>query len=321
MSKPIILFGSIERAGDQGDSIYNGGFKLQSVWIKLLRQHGHEAYRVTGDGTQLPWMIEHQPAISLQQANKLANVGKPLRVVTTWIISEPILKLADRPYYFDAEIAHTSNGRHFEALKRWLPKLAKIGTHSRTQQAWYMATLGLTPSYIQEWSDTTYFTPEPALRERGLVGYMWEGDHTPGHIEVIKRVCETARVDVRFKQVGGSEQEVITSMRHCDVFLGLNIGKHVLWGEGCPRSQNESIHCGAVLLAYDCHGNREFVMDGYTGFLAKRADPVSMGERLVYIMTNHDIREAARSQGQEFMCKMFAPTETKYQQIREFLDL
>ncbi len=320
MSQPVILFSSCENPAHSGDMLYNGGYKLQALWVKLLRQHGHDAYRVTQDGTQLSWMIESVPCLSMAQASKIARSGPPVRVMTTWIVAEQTLQLTDHPYYFDAEIAHTMCGKHFEAIKRWLPRLAKVGTHSRTQQAWYMAMFGQTPSYIQEWSDSVYFKPDPAKRERGMVGFMHEGDHTMPHVKRISDLCRGAGVSVRFQEIGGSEAEVIANMQRCDVFLGMNIGKHPLWGEGCPRSAQESVHCGAMLISYDSHGNREYITDGYTGFIVKNNDPDLMAEKLIQVMRDAPLREFVRSRGVDFALNAFSE-KGRYELIKEFLDL
>jgi hypothetical protein len=236
MAKPIILFSSLEDDGKNGDAIYNGGYKLQTIWAKLLRQHGYQAYRVTRDGTQLDWMIEHIPAIALRDAKRMTRTKVPMRVMTTWIVAEPAMRISENLYFYDAELAHTCHANHFTTLKRWMPKIKKIGTHSRTQQAWYMATFGFAPQLIREWSDPDYFFPDASVRQIGRIGYMWEGPQTPDQIMLIRNYCEAQSCPVTFYQIGGNEREVITSMQHSDVFLGMNIGKHTLWGEGCPRA-------------------------------------------------------------------------------------
>jgi hypothetical protein len=320
MPDPIVLFSSLEATGN-GDALYNGGFKLQSLWIKLLRQHGIEAFRVTRDGTQLDWMIEHQPVMSLQRAHKIVQSRHPVRVMTTWIVAEQALRLAPRPYFYDAEIAHTMSGQHFITLKLWQPDLAKIATHSRTQQAWYMATFGFTPQLIQEWSASDYFTPDPDKREPGRVGFMFEGSQTDRQIIHIRNYCQRQGVPVTFYQVSGHEREVIDGMQKCDVFLGMNPGKHSLWGEGCPRAAQEAMHCGAVVIAYDVHGNREYLIDGYTGYLVKRNNPQAMAERLVAVMQNECERDAVRARGVDFMQQTFSGGDKKFEEIKEFLDL
>jgi glycosyltransferase involved in cell wall biosynthesis len=184
-----------------------------------------------------------------------------------------------------------------------------------------MATFGIAPSYIQEWSDLDYWTPDESQREPGLVGYMHEGPHTDPHIRFIADRCRQAGVAVQFWQVGGSEREVIDQMRRCDVFLGMNLGKHPLYGEGCPRAANEAQHTGCVLICYNVLGNSEYVTDGYTGYLVKRGDPQAMAERLIGVMRHDEERETVRRRGIDFALHAFSSGEGRYQQIKEFLDL
>src|SRR3990167_4446596 len=154
MSDPVVVFGSMERPDDYGDSTANGGYKLQSLWIKLLRQHNFDAYRVTSDGTLTNWLIETPPAVSLDTVKAWIVTGRDVRVVSTWMAADAILDLVPRPYWKDAELGHSAVGQHFENLRRRLPSLAKVCVNSRMMQAWYMTMFGITPDYIQEWSDT-----------------------------------------------------------------------------------------------------------------------------------------------------------------------
>jgi hypothetical protein len=321
MGEPVILFSSLENLNSQGDAVANGGFKLQTVWVKLLRAHGHTAYRMTLDGHVLPWMIEPAPAISYVDAVQMVESGQPVTVVTTWMAATLALQLTDHPYFFDAELAHSSSGRHFEALKHWWPKFGGVATHARHQHAWYLSQFQTSIPIIQEWSDTDYWYPAPEQRVENRVGFMIEGPHTMGHIDIIRRMCQEKELPVEFYHVQGSERDVIDQLRSCDVFLGMNPGKHVLFGEGCPRSQQESLHAGCVLIAGDVLGNREFLIDGYTGYLVPRLNPQAMGERLIWALQHRQQMEIVRARGTDFVQKQFAPTESKYQQVKEWLRL
>ena len=69
---------------------------------------------------------------------------------------------------------------------------------------------------------------------------------------------------------------VSTFMQQCDIFLGLNLGKHPLWGEGCPIPPLEALHAGCVLVAYDVLGNREYLLPEGSGVLISRGDVAAM---------------------------------------------
>jgi hypothetical protein len=122
MADPIVIFSSLELPSDRGDAIYNGGYKLHALWCKLLNQHGHAAYRMNRDGTYQPWLIDPQPCVSYETAAAWVREGRPLRVMTTWIVADLTLNLAPHPYFFNAEIGHSACGAHFQALHRWLPQ-------------------------------------------------------------------------------------------------------------------------------------------------------------------------------------------------------
>jgi hypothetical protein len=319
MSAPVVLFGSIVGPHDQGDSTANGGYKSHSLMVKLLRGMGVEAYRVTRDGTQLPWLIEPPPVISLATARAWVAEGRDVRGVTTWMAAREFMDAMPRVYFYDQELAFTSR-EHFEDLKRRLPTLAGLATHSRTIQAWYMTMFGVTPVYIPEWSDPAYFKPAPELREQGLVGYMNEGPHTAGTVQQIQQAVHAAGQAAGFVEIGGDEASVIAQMQRCDLFLGLNPGKHDLWGEGCPRSANEAQHTGCVLISYMCHGNREYITDGYTGFLVPNGNPILMAERLIQVMRDADLKEWIRQRSLDFATHAFS-ARGRYELIKEFLDL
>lgn len=284
----IVLFGSITDPSHYGDDASNGGYKAQSLMVKLLRQHGVEAYRVTRDGGQVPWLIDPQPAVSIDQARAWRDEGRDLRVATTWIAAAEFLALAgDGPaYFYDQEMAYTTRA-HFATLQAWTLSALRLATHNRMTQAWYMATFGVTPLYIPEWSDSQVWHPGDE-GEVDTVGYMNEGPHTARHIQHIQQAVPQARL----MEIRGTEQDVRDAMRKCDLFLSMNTGKHPLWGEGCPRAAQEAMHAGCVVVAYDVHGNREYLHDGYNGVLVPNGDWAAMASAVAYLLRNPDHKEA-----------------------------
>lgn len=189
---------------------------------------------VTYDGHYRPWLIEHQPHISIEQVNEWKSKGRSLKFLTGWVPAKAFIELADELYFLDAEIKYTC-GEHFKPLKKLLKtKIRRVSTHSRTQQAWYMATFGLDVALIPIWSDEVYWFPDSSRRHDGLVGYMLESERTIEQIEIIKDYCGEAGVRTDFLRISGTELQVLEAMQRCDIFLGMNPGKHPLWGEGCP---------------------------------------------------------------------------------------
>jgi len=319
--KPIILFSSCQGSFKKGDLKYNGGIKVYNLWIKLLRKHGYEAYLVTYDGKYQPWLIEHQSCLSLDVVREWQKKRKPLKFVTSWLESQNFINLAPYFYFIDCEIAYTST-IHYPLLKKFLKekKIRYISTNSRFQQAWYMANFGFTPILITDWSDEEYWCPRPELREENLVGYMKESFRSEKEIKDIADICKKEGVELRFIEVKGDEEEVIKTMQRCDFYLGLNPGKHPLWGEGSPRSQQEAMHTGCIVIAYDVQGNREYIIDGYTGFLVPLGRTDLLARYLIKLSQSPDLKERVRVHSIEFSKQVFS-SQGKWLLLSNFLEL
>lgn len=317
---PIVVISSCESVANTGDATYNGGVKLYNLWVKLLRQHGYESYVVTYDGRYQPWLIEHQPHVSLQQVKEWKQQGRPLRFMTGWILARAFIELADSLYFFDAEMKYTC-GAHLPSMKALMrTKIRSLATHSRTQQAWYMATFGTSVHYIPEWSDEEYWFCKPEACEPGLVGYMNEGEHTEKDLQAIADWCREAGIEVRFIPISGDEAVVLETMRRCDVYLGMNAGKHPLWGEGCPRAQQEAMHAGCVVIAYDVSGNREYLIDGYSGLLASKGRAGALAGHLIRIMRDPEYKARLRQNSSALASQVFT-SATRWPAVRDFLEL
>ncbi len=321
LNKPVILISSAADAQSTGWNAHNGGCKLYSLWVKLLRQHGYEAYVVTTDGTGEDWLIEMPPFLSLADAAALKASGREIRWMTGWLWAKAFLDLVgdDDLFFFDAELAFTAEAQR-GLLERWMPRMACIATHSRTQQAYYMTRYGITPMYIPEWSDTAYWTPNDRRRVTGRIGYLDEGDHTETTVRYVQQRCAEAGLTPEFVCIRGDERQVLDAMQTCDLYLGLNRGKHPLFGEGCPRGQQEAQHAGAVVAAYDVHGNREYLFDGWNGYLVANGDTDAMARRVVELLSNHWLRGEMRQRSIDFATHDFAP-EVRWPLVAEFLEL
>lgn len=320
-SKPIVVISSCSDMQQTGDAKYNGGLKLYNLWVKLLREKGYQAYVVTFDGNHTKWLEEHQPHISIAQLARWKRAGLPLKYVTGWLDSKAFIDLADYLYFYDCEISYTSSS-HFDTLSTLLGngKILKVGTNSRTQQAWHMSVQQKPVNFINEWSDTHFWCPAPERRIANRIGYMHEGEHTEAHVRMIKDLCEQSGISPDFIKIFGNEKDIIALMQSCDIFLGLNIGKDPLWGEGCPRSPQEAMHAGCVVVAYDVLGNREYLIPNYTGILVPKNDPTKMSQAVVHLLSEPQQKERLRSQGCEFIQSVFSP-DSCWPCVKDFLDL
>ena len=138
-ARPIVIISSCKDADASGDARYNGGYKIYNLWVKLLRGKGFQAYIATYDGSHTPWLIEHQPTISLNTVKKWKDAGLPLQFVTGWADATAFIELADSLYYYDCELTYSS-GPHKDILARLIQsgKIKTIGSNSRIQQGWHM---------------------------------------------------------------------------------------------------------------------------------------------------------------------------------------
>jgi predicted O-methyltransferase YrrM len=317
---PIILISSCKDASQGGDFKYNGGVKLYNLWVKLLRANGYQAFIVTYNGTYQPWLIQHQPHVSLDTVRQWKRAGFPLKFVTGWADATAFIDLADELYFYDCEIAWTS-GSHFPILRKLMKsKIRAVATHSRTQQAWYMATFNRDVILIPIWSDETYWHSKPKKRKTGLVGYMNESPTSEKEVEEIAACCNRVEVHIDFVEIKGDECNVLKMMCECDLFIGLNHGKHPLWGEGSPLTQQEAMHAGCVVIAYDVHGNREYLIPGYSGFLAPRGRSDILADYVIELMRNPELKEQIRATSLDLAARAFT-SRGRWPLLREFLGL
>jgi hypothetical protein len=317
MTEPVVVLSSAVDTQDTGDRVSNGGMKLYNNWAKALRLAGVEAYVCTTNGQYTPWLIEHQPHVPLAMVQDWVKAGRNVRGVTCWLPAQGFINTVKDLYYYDAELKWTL---HFKALfDQYRERMRGIATHSRVQQGWYLAQ-NIDATYIPDWTDEQSWRPDDTVRVLQRVGFMFEGDHVPSDINIIQQILRRAGIEAEFIPVSGTEKEVRDIMQTCDVFLGLNPGKHPLWGEGCPRSQMEAMYAGAVVLAYDVRGNREYILDGLTGALVPRGHPERMGQRLKTLLLNRSEREFMRREGQGVVGGTFS-SKGRAAAIKKWLEL
>ncbi|HNY79296.1 MAG: FkbM family methyltransferase [Sedimentisphaerales bacterium] len=318
---PILLISSCKGPRETGDARYNGGLKLYNLWVKLLRQHGFQAYVVTHDGRHTAWLLEHQPHVSIQEVLRWKQAHLPLKFITGWAEATEFVELADTIYFYDCELKYTS-GEHFPILEAMVRngRIIEFATNSRTQQAWHMSQWKRPVRFINEWCDPDYWYDSPEERVPLRVGFMNEGPHTSEHVAAVETACRKAGIDASFLLIQGDEAHVAQAMRTCDLFLGLNLGKHPLWGEGCPRSPQEALHCGCVVIAYDVLGNREYLLPNFSGLPIPRGNVGEMARQVVRVLSDSNHKERLRQQGLALVRAMFSP-ETCWPFVRDFLGL
>ena len=319
-TKPVIFISACENEIKTGDAKFNGGVHEYNNLVKLLRMKSYEAYIVTYDGTYQPWLFEHQPHISLKEFITLSKELPNIRCVTSWIVAKSFIDACEKIYFWDMELHYTDN-EHFSTLaKLFRKKIVHTATISRTMQAWYMATFRKSCYLLPNLIDDFYWHPNPDIRIFNRVGYMIEGSHTISYINHIKNEVSKSGLDLDFFQIKGDNYELLNGMQSCNIFLSLNIGKDILWGEGCPRTIIEALSTGAVVIGFDIIGNKEILIDSFNGIIVPRYQVDLMAKSIIELFNNPTKIDILRENGLKLFQSCYT-LERRWPAVKEFLDL
>lgn len=321
--RPIILFSSCVDKEQTGDFKYNGGVKFYNLCVKLLRSKGFLAYVVTYDGKYEPWMINHQPHISLQTVKEWKKAGKNLRFFTCWLGATAFNNLANKIYFHDGEPAY-SFGVHFPLLNEFIESNKIIlSTETRAEQSCYRSVLHMDTNLISPYIDPDYFYPDSSKRVTNSIGYITEdlGTETQiSKINKIKNALKKNNIKAEFILVSGTESEFNLQLQSCDFFIGLNPGKDKFHSEGLARMHLEAMGLGTVVLAFDVGGNREFIFDNVTGRLIEQGNLKKLIEALIYLIHNPSKKEELRKNAL-WVCSHLFTKERTWSELKHFLDL
>ncbi len=318
--RPVIFASACAGKESPGGWKYNGGIKLLNNLVKLLRRHGYEAYMVTYDGDYEPWLIDHQPHLSLEEFRIKAKAAPAVRCVTSWAQADAFLTECAEVYFWDMELAWTEHS-HFPALARlYREKIRKAAAISRTVQAWHMAHFDRPCVTLPLLIDEGVWRSSQSVRSHLRIGYMEEGQLTTGYIEHIRQKTRSAGLDLEFHLLHGAEVQILSGMQSCEVFLGMNAGKDPLWGEGCPLATLESLSAGCAFVAFDILGNREIIEPGFNGLLVPTRRPDLMATALIELYQKAG--EIARLRNNADLLRVTCQTmEARWPIVREFLEL
>jgi hypothetical protein len=319
-SKPIIFASYCADENFQGNLKFCGGTKELNYLVKLLRNRGYEAYMVTYDGSYEPWLLDHQPHISIDEFRRIVSSSSNIRCVTSWAGAEAFIQTSPSLYFWDMELAATEHF-HFSVLANlYRHKICSTASISRTIQAWHMAHFQKSCAILPNLLDESLWMPSFSDQKFYCVGYMNEGPHTMSYLAQIKDIIQRHDLNLEFYEIKGVEAEVLEGMQACEVFLSMNIGKDPLWGEGCPRTVIESLASGCVVIAFDVIGNREIIQDNFNSVLVSRYRPDLMAETLVRLYTSPNELDRLRNNSLALIkaCHTF---ESRWDVVKEFLHL
>jgi hypothetical protein len=116
-AKPIVFASACSSKNGQGNWKFSGGIKELNILVKMLRNKGYEAYMVTYDGTYEPWLIEHQPHISIRQYSAMLKTATAVRCVTSLANAKAFIDQCRQIYFWDMELAMTEHS-HFRDTRR-----------------------------------------------------------------------------------------------------------------------------------------------------------------------------------------------------------
>jgi glycosyltransferase involved in cell wall biosynthesis len=319
-ARPIIFASYCAGINFQGNLKFCGGTKELNYLLKLARQHGYEAYMVTFDGTYEPWLLDHQPHISLDDFMQIIRDGREVRCVTSWAVATAFIQASPQLYFWDMELAATEH-EHFPLLANlYRRKICGSASISRTIQSWHMSHFQRKCVLLPNLLDESLWFPQPHLRKPFRIGYMNEGAHTDTYIDLIKNNVAQASLNLEFHPIRGVEKEVLDEMCSCDIYLSMNIGKDALWGEGCPRTVLEALSTGCIVIAFDIIGNRETLQDNFNGFIVPRYRPDLMAEALVKIYSLEGELERLRSNSLNLIQSCHT-LEARWSAVKDFLQL
>lgn len=318
--KPIIFASACVDETATGGWKYNGGIKELNYLVKLLRNHGHEAFMVTYDGKYEPWLTEHQPHISIQEYRALSSKNANIRCVTSWATAHSFIDDCKALYFWDMELAYT-DGIHFSTLtKLYKNKIRRTASISRSIQAWHMCNFGKPCTIIPNICDESIWYPDESKRQYNRVGYMNEGEHTENYLNYLLDVAQTNGLNLQFQLIEGNESDVLFLMQSCNIFLGMNQGKSFLWGEGCPRTIIESQSAGCVPIAFDIIGNREIILSGFNGIIVPRYRLDLMAFALLDVYKDNEIIKTLRANTATLL-KSCHTMECRWPAVQNFLEL
>jgi len=317
-----VIFASYATGPDlNGSHRYCGGEKLLNNLILLLRRQGYEAYMVSIDGKNAGWLAEHAPFLSLEEFRARASRGGPLRCVTSWLPAEAYLAHCPKFYFWDQELAASARGQ-FPLLARLMRegRIIRTAGVNRAVQAFHRAVFERPAYLLRQLVDEQHWRPDEPRRIKNRIGYFDEGGHTAEFIRVIGEQTAARGHRFEFVELRGDERQIVEQMQQCGVFLALNIGKSVLWGEGGPMSPQEAMACGTVPVTFDMNGPWEIIQQDYNGVVAGAIEPGRMADALCDIFgTPGRLEEMSRRCVEMTMSSH--TMSARWPDVRRFLDL
>jgi len=145
--------------------------------------------------------------------------------------------------------------------------------------------------------ETFVLSAQQVLERRKDVVFLAIGSDYQGNLEKYKRLIKE---DNKNKIIFVREQESIES-----IISLFDVGVLSTHTEGISNSIMEYMALGKPVVATDCGGTRELVLDGKTGFLVLPADSKSLGFRIEQLLDNVELAVKMGNEGRKRIEKEF----------------
>jgi len=286
---------------------------------------GIESYYIPNtQGNVTHWLVNHCKSLSVDDMISSFDLNEDL-FVTTWPDDSVIDLIRHHQLpciYMDLEWKWTLN---FMNNVKWLRDscfLKKYWTHSHHIKKLAKISFDIDATVVNEWSDSNVFYYDPRLKKPRTIGYTHE--ENSDHIISSLKEHLLLKDKFHFLKIDGDEREFAEKLRTCEYFLGTNDGKYFdslleMKAEGCPRTQQEALHCGCVLLAKDVIGNREYLIDEpyfvKTGFFVDLGDTNAIAKLFHSIETDPKQKSAVIQNALKRVDQLFKADDDKMKLI------
>ena len=274
-----IVISSAENDQRTGDAVYNGGFKLYNLLVKLLRRGGYDAFIVTTDGHYTPWLVDHQPVVDLETVRGWINSGERVIPITGWLASDAFLRVATAAgpvHYWDCALVWTltQHRARYDHPEQFGWRMGRVAALNRYHVGWH---LQYDPEalWLPLWADPdvrrlrrTYYLPDNRQLRIGFNEV--HADETVELVDYNQDELERMGLEFEFVLVRGNEAAVAEAMRGVDVWLSLEDMRHPVYGQGGPLMPVEAMHSGCLVLAMETRD--DYMIHGYNGVLLPARD-------------------------------------------------
>ena len=187
------------------------------------------------------------------------------------------------------------------------PSLIKIKYNIKTKYI-----VGMASSFMDRKDYTTYFeAAKEVLKNRNDVTFIAVGD---GDNSKYKKIIEKNNDNKII--ILGHQRKVEDIMNICDI--GILVSNVKLHGEGIPNSVLEFMALSKPVIANDCGGTNELVINNRNGYLIEKQDFKELSGRIIDLLDNDFLRKTFGLESRKIVVEKFSITEMVNSFIYEY---